>query len=162
MYTPITASVSPAAKGIYDFRITALRRHVGISELMTERNEKAASALKVRSRLSYSNVTDLYSFLVHAQTRFTLRTCSFLQHGVLVTFLLVDIPGYKVEFEFAKNEFFSNTIPSKVYYYEVSLVLAMSYIRLFTNFSSSALGRARLPWRLRIQECGGLRHLVDG
>jgi len=47
---------------------------------------------------------------------------------VRVTLLPVDTPGYKLEFEFAENEFFSNTILSKVYYYEVSLVLAMSYM----------------------------------
>jgi len=61
----------------------------------------------VRSRLSYFNVTNSYCFLAHAQTLFTLRTCPFLQQDVCVT-----------EFEFAENEFFSNTILSKVYYYE--------------------------------------------
>jgi len=42
--------------------------------------------------------------------------------------LLVDTPGYKLEFEFAENEFFSNSILTKVYYYEVSPASAMAYM----------------------------------
>jgi nucleosome assembly protein 1-like 1 len=84
-YTPIDEAVSPAAEGIKDFWLTAFRNHVGISEMVTERDEKALSAL-----------LDIRVKTLHTST-----------------------PGYTLEFEFAENEFFSDKLLTKTYYYEV-------------------------------------------
>ena len=93
---------------------------------MTERDEKALSALKVRFEQSYFKVTNWSSFLAHAQPWLARLKCLCRQQDVRVTPLPVDTPGYKLEFEFAENEFFSNTILTKVYYYEVGPTSAMT------------------------------------
>ena len=129
---------------------------------MTERDEKALSALKVRLELSYFKVSDLFCLLVHAQPWLAFLACLPRQQDVRVTLLPVDTPGYKLEFEFAENEFFTNTILTKVYYYEVSLASAMTCMWQLVDLSSCIPGRARLPGRLRVQEDGRLRYLVEG
>ncbi|KAG9013163.1 hypothetical protein FRB94_003603 [Tulasnella sp. JGI-2019a] len=69
-------------KGIPDFWLTALRNHLDISELITERDEGAMHSLK-DIRLEY----------------------------------LTDKDGYTIHFHFSPNEYFTNTILSKTYYY---------------------------------------------
>jgi len=102
------------------------KNHVGIGEPGTDRDEKVHSTLKVRSELSNFKVTNWSPFLVHAQPWLALLTCLCRQQDVRVTLLPVDTPGYKLEFEFAENEFFSNTILTKVYYCEVGPTLVMT------------------------------------
>ncbi|SJX62200.1 probable nucleosome assembly protein I [Sporisorium reilianum f. sp. reilianum] len=73
------------ASGIPEFWLTALKNHIALSELITERDEEALRAL-VDVRMSY----------------------------------LADQAGFKLEFEFdaAKNDYFSNAILTKTYYYQ--------------------------------------------
>ena len=72
--------------------------------------------------------------------RSLLPTCLRRKQDVRVTLLPVDTTGYKLEFEFAENEFFTNTILSKVYYYEVSLAPAMACVKQFVDSSFSTPG----------------------
>jgi len=83
---------------------------------VTEWDEKALSALKVQFGQSYFKVTNWSSFLAHAQPWLARLKCLCQQQDVRVMLLPVDAPGYKLEFEIAENEFFSNTILTKVYY----------------------------------------------
>ncbi len=73
------------ANGIPEFWLTALKNHIALSELITERDEEALRAL-VDVRMSY----------------------------------LVDQAGFKLEFEFdpSKNDYFTNSVLSKTYYYQ--------------------------------------------
>ncbi|EPQ29363.1 uncharacterized protein PFL1_03118 [Pseudozyma flocculosa PF-1] len=83
----LAAATAPAdaAKGIPEFWLTALKNHIALSELITERDEEALRHL-VDVRMSY----------------------------------LTEQAGFKLEFEFdsAKNEFFSNQLLTKAYYYQ--------------------------------------------
>ncbi|KAH7097114.1 nucleosome assembly protein [Auriculariales sp. MPI-PUGE-AT-0066] len=93
-YTPIADSVAPAPEGVKDFWLTALRNHVGISEMVTERDEKALGALvDVRAKN-----------------------------------LPTSTPGYTLEFEFVENEFFTNKLLTKTYYYEDELDYHGDYV----------------------------------
>ncbi|KAJ2890571.1 histone chaperone, partial [Coemansia aciculifera] len=79
-------SAEPAV-GIPEFWLTALRNHPQLSELITERDEKAIKHLR-DLRLTY----------------------------------LEDKPGFKLEFMFEENEFFTNSVLTKTYFYEQSEV----------------------------------------
>jgi len=72
-------------KGIDEFWLTALKNHVHISEMITERDEPALSKLR-DIRIVYDD----------------------------------DCMGYRLEFEFAKNEWFENSVLTKKYRYELS------------------------------------------
>ncbi|PWN46419.1 nucleosome assembly protein [Ceraceosorus guamensis] len=71
-------------KGIPEFWLTALKNHVALSELITERDEDALKALS-DIRMSYLPGTQA---------------------------------GFKLEFHFGSNEFFTNTLLTKTYYYQ--------------------------------------------
>lgn len=75
-----------AEKGIPEYWLTALKNHVALSELITERDEEALRAL-VDIRMSYLPGTQA---------------------------------GFKLEFEFdpSRNDFFTNKILTKTYYYQ--------------------------------------------
>ena len=45
-YAPLPADAEPAKEGVPDFWLTALRNHVGISDLITERDAPCLSALR--------------------------------------------------------------------------------------------------------------------
>jgi nucleosome assembly protein 1-like 1 len=73
-----------AAKGIPEFWLTALKNHVALSELITERDEEALKALR-DVRMSYLPGTQA---------------------------------GFKLEFVFGPNDFFTNSSLNKTYYYQ--------------------------------------------
>ncbi|KAK2734465.1 hypothetical protein FQN55_002787 [Onygenales sp. PD_40] len=72
---------SPAA-GIPEFWLSAMKNHISLSDMITERDEEALKSL-TDIRMEYT-----------------------------------DRPGYRLIFEFAENEFFSNKTISKSYYYQ--------------------------------------------
>jgi len=80
-------------KGIPEFWLTALRNHMEISGLITERDEDALKSL-----------TDI---------RFT---------------YLADKPGYSITFHFSSNDYFSNEILTKTYYYQAALGYEGDYL----------------------------------
>ncbi|KAF9028672.1 NAP-domain-containing protein [Hymenopellis radicata] len=87
-YTPLPKD-STAASAIPEFWLTALRNHIGLSELITDRD---AAALKhvIDIRLSYlDNLSQLDAK-----------------------------PGFKITFLFSPNEFFENETLEKTYYYQ--------------------------------------------
>ncbi|KZV90706.1 NAP-domain-containing protein [Exidia glandulosa HHB12029] len=86
-YEPLEKGEKPAKEGIPDFWLTALRNHVGISDLITDRDAPCLSHL-----------TD-----------------------VRVVQLPLDKPGYRLEFEFSKNDWFENDVLTKTYYYREEL-----------------------------------------
>ncbi|KAL1924937.1 uncharacterized protein VTP21DRAFT_4591 [Calcarisporiella thermophila] len=72
--TPVT--------GVPEFWLTAMKNHLQLAELITERDEEA------------------------------------LKHLVDIRLAYLDKPGFRLEFEFASNDFFENTVLSKTYYYQ--------------------------------------------
>ncbi|GLB41327.1 putative nucleosome assembly protein (NAP) family protein [Lyophyllum shimeji] len=87
-YTPLPKDTSPSASGIPEFWLTALRNHVGLAELITDRD---AGALK--------HLTDVrISYLDDSAT------------GAK--------PGFKLSFVFSPNEYFENDVLEKTYVYQ--------------------------------------------
>ncbi|KAF8067010.1 nucleosome assembly protein [Lyophyllum atratum] len=87
-YTPLPKDTEPSATGIPEFWLTALRNHVGLTELITERDEGALKHL-TDIRISY-----LDDSAADAK------------------------PGFKLIFMFSPNEFFENDTLEKTYVYQ--------------------------------------------
>jgi len=87
-YQALPEDVVPSPNGIPDFWLTALRNHIVLSELITERDE---AALK--------HLTDI-------------------QLEYLDDSKPDSKPGYKFKFFFSPNEFFENDVLEKTYYYQ--------------------------------------------
>ncbi|KAF8801002.1 NAP-domain-containing protein [Phlegmacium glaucopus] len=90
-YTPLVKDVPPSSTGIPEFWFTALRNHMALSELITERDSAALKHL-VDVRLEYLTEEDE----VKMQGK----------------------PGFKILFEFSPNDFFENKILEKTYLYQ--------------------------------------------
>ena len=87
-YTPLPKDTATAPSGIPEFWLTALRNHLGLSELITERDAGALKHL-LDIRISYLNDTTPDSK-----------------------------PGFKILFIFSPNEFFDNDVLEKTYIYQ--------------------------------------------
>jgi nucleosome assembly protein 1-like 1 len=90
---PTGADASSPANGIPEFWLTALRNHLGLSELITERDEGALKSL-LDIRLSY------------------LDTKREGGEGK---------PGFVLSFVFAPNEYFTNEVLTKTYIYQAEI-----------------------------------------
>ncbi|KAG5636726.1 hypothetical protein H0H81_007055 [Sphagnurus paluster] len=87
-YTPLPKDTAPTASGIPEFWLTALRNHVGLAELITERD---AAALK--------HLTDIrIEYLKDSEPDAK--------------------PGFKLIFAFSPNEYFENDVLEKTYVYQ--------------------------------------------
>jgi len=89
-YIPLSKDVPPSSTGIPEFWLTALRNHIGLSELITERDAAALKHL-IDVRIEHISEED-------AETK---------QQKL----------GYKILFEFSPNDFFENKILEKTYLY---------------------------------------------
>jgi len=90
-YTPLSKDVPPSSTGIPEFWLTALRNHVGLSDLITDRDSAALKHL-VDVRLEYLKDEDA----AVAQGK----------------------SGFKILFEFSPNDFFENKILEKTHLYQ--------------------------------------------
>ncbi|CAA7262400.1 unnamed protein product [Cyclocybe aegerita] len=87
-YTPLPKDATPASEGIPEFWLTALRNHIGLSDLITDRD---AAALK---------------YLIDVRLEYLKEDSP---EGK---------PGFKILFVFSKNEFFENEVLEKTYLYQ--------------------------------------------
>ncbi|KAF9451462.1 NAP-domain-containing protein [Macrolepiota fuliginosa MF-IS2] len=90
-YTPLSKDTPPSATAIPEFWLTALRNHIGLAELITDRDE---SALKYLIDIKYEYLNDAPDS----------------EHG--------GKPGFKLIFTFSSNEFFENETLTKTYLYQ--------------------------------------------
>ena len=90
MYIPLSKDVPPSSSGIPEFWLTALRNHIDLSELITERD---AAALK--------HLIDVRIEHIHEEDPDTKK----------------EKLGYKILFEFSPNDFFENKMLEKTYLY---------------------------------------------
>jgi nucleosome assembly protein 1-like 1 len=95
-YTPLSKDLPPSSTGIPEFWLTALRNHMGLSELITERDAAALKHL-IDIRIEHINDAD-------ADT----KQEDDAKKGKL---------GYKIIFEFSPNDFFENKTLEKSYIY---------------------------------------------
>ncbi|PPQ73475.1 hypothetical protein CVT24_007805 [Panaeolus cyanescens] len=93
-YTPLPSDVTPSSSGIPEFWLTALRNHVGLNEIITDRDAEALKSL-VDIRLEYLNQDDA------AKASPT--------EGK---------PGFKLLFQFGPNDFFEDEVLEKTYLYQ--------------------------------------------
>ncbi|KIK64057.1 hypothetical protein GYMLUDRAFT_161513 [Collybiopsis luxurians FD-317 M1] len=87
-YSPLPKDAPSGPTAIPEFWLTALRNHIGLAELITERDEAALKHL-IDIRLSYLDEKD--------------------HDGK---------PGFKISFIFTSNEFFENEVLDKSYLYQ--------------------------------------------
>lgn len=89
-YTPLPKDKSPSATAVPEFWLTALRNHVGLSDIITLRDDEALKSL-IDIRLAYlDDETDPE---------------------------LKGKPGFKIQFLFGPNDFFENEVLEKTYLY---------------------------------------------
>ncbi|KAF8898000.1 hypothetical protein CPB84DRAFT_1847916 [Gymnopilus junonius] len=93
-YTPLPKDVTPSPSGIPEFWLTSLRNHVALNELITDRDAQALKHLK-DVRLQYLKEGDAAT---DKETK--------------------GKPGFKIIFEFEKNDFFDNELLEKTYLYQ--------------------------------------------
>jgi nucleosome assembly protein 1-like 1 len=91
-YSPLPADIPAGPAPIPEFWLTALRNHIGIADLITERDEGALKYL-IDIRLSY-----LEGIESEKETE--------------------GKPGFKISFVFSPNEFFENSVLDKTYMYQ--------------------------------------------
>ena len=89
-YTPLSKDAPPSSTGIPEFWLTALRNHIALSDLITERDANALKHL-VDVRLEYLKEGDVNATEGKA--------------------------GFKIIFEFSPNDFFENNVLEKTYLY---------------------------------------------
>ncbi|KAF5371402.1 hypothetical protein D9615_009711 [Tricholomella constricta] len=87
-YTPLPKDTAPTASGIPEFWLTALRNHVGLEELITERDAGALKHL-IDIRIEYLDDSG-------PEPK----------------------PGFKLIFVFSPNEYFENDLLEKTYVYQ--------------------------------------------
>ncbi|KAF8154909.1 nucleosome assembly protein [Crassisporium funariophilum] len=93
-YTPLPKDTAPSSSGIPEFWLTALRNHVALSELITERDADALKHL-VDVRLEYLKEDEAAAA---SDTK--------------------GKPGFKILFVFSPNDFFENEVLEKTYLYQ--------------------------------------------
>jgi len=96
-YTPLSKEVPPSSNGIPEFWLTALRNHIGLGEIITERDAAALKHL-IDVRIEHINIEDADAKQENADE----KQCK---------------QGYKIIFEFSPNDFFENKILEKSYFY---------------------------------------------
>jgi nucleosome assembly protein 1-like 1 len=94
-YEALPKDVSPSASGIPEFWLTALRNHIGIGDLITDRD---ADALKSLTDIQIEYLND---------TNGTEETKG--------------KPGFKINFFFGPNDFFENEVLGKTYVYRTEV-----------------------------------------
>jgi nucleosome assembly protein 1-like 1 len=94
-YIPLSKDLPPSSTGIPEFWLTALRNHMGLSELITERD---SAALKHLIDVRIEHIKDADAKQEDADAK----------QGKL---------GYKIIFEFSPNDFFENKTLEKSYIY---------------------------------------------
>lgn len=103
-YTPLPATsssdASASTSGIPEFWLTALRNHIGITDLITERDEGALKHL-VDIQLKYLDA-DSAAETAPADPEYN----------------LAGKPGFKILFFFSPNEYFENEVLEKTYVYQ--------------------------------------------
>lgn len=90
-YIPLPKHTAPSATTIPDFWLTALRNHVGLNDIITDRDANALHHL-IDIRLAY----------LDGETNQE----------------ITGKPGFKIQFVFSPNEFFTNEILEKTYLYQ--------------------------------------------
>lgn len=90
-YEPLPKDTPPSATAIPQFWLTALRNHIGLSELITDRDENALEHL----------IDIRYEYLDDSADS---------EHE--------GKPGFKLIFTFSPNEFFDNEVLTKTYIYQ--------------------------------------------
>lgn len=90
-YTPLPKDTPPSATAIPEFWLTALRNHIGLADLITDRDE---AALKHLIDIRYEYLDDSPDS----------------EHG--------GKPGFKLIFTFSPNEYFDNETLTKTYIYQ--------------------------------------------
>ncbi|KAF9043231.1 hypothetical protein BJ165DRAFT_1595268 [Panaeolus papilionaceus] len=93
-YTPLPTDITPSPSGIPEFWLTALRNHVGLNEIITDRDAEALKSL-LDIRLEYLSQDE------EAKKGKT--------EGK---------PGFKLLFHFGPNEFFDDEVLEKTYLYQ--------------------------------------------
>jgi nucleosome assembly protein 1-like 1 len=96
-YIPLSKDVPPSSNGIPEFWLTALRNHIGLGEIITERDAAALKHL-IDVRIEHINLEDTDEKQEDADE----KQCK---------------QGYKIIFEFSPNDFFENKILEKSYFY---------------------------------------------
>jgi nucleosome assembly protein 1-like 1 len=89
-YIPLPKDVPPSSTGLPEFWLTALRNHIGLREIITDRDAAALKHL-IDLRIEHIYVEDADP-----------KKCQY---------------GYKIIFEFSPNEFFEDKILEKSYFY---------------------------------------------
>ncbi|KDR73197.1 hypothetical protein GALMADRAFT_72494 [Galerina marginata CBS 339.88] len=92
-YTPLPKDVTPSPSGIPEFWLTALRNHVALNEMITDRDVEALKHL-IDVRLVY------------------------LKEGEGSPKETLGKPGFTIIFQFEKNAFFDNEVLEKTYLYQ--------------------------------------------
>ena len=92
-YTPLPKDYTPSPSGIPHFWLTALRNHVGLNDLISDRDAEALKHL-LDVRLEYLKEGEGQEAEAKGQ------------------------PGYKISFYFEPNEYFENDILVKTYIYQ--------------------------------------------
>jgi len=92
-YTPLPKDSTPSSSGIPHFWLTALRNHVGLNDLINDRDAEALKHL-LDVRLEYLKEGEVQEVETKGQ------------------------PGYKISFHFGPNEYFENDILVKTYIYQ--------------------------------------------
>ncbi len=90
-YTPLPKDAPPNAASIPEFWLTALRNHVGLNDIITDRDAKALKHL-IDIRLAYLDDESDPE--------------------------LKGKPGFKIQFIFSQNDFFENETLEKTYLYQ--------------------------------------------
>ncbi len=90
-YTPLPKDNPPSATVIPEFWLTALRNHIGLADLITDRDE---IALKHLTDIRYEYLDDSSDSELSGK------------------------PGFKLIFTFSSNEFFENETLTKIYIYQ--------------------------------------------
>jgi len=95
-YTPPPKDVTPSSEGVPEFWLTAIRNHLAISELITDRDVDALKHL-TDVRLQYLNEGENPDSETQGK------------------------PGFMIIFEFSPNPFFENKILEKKYLYQTEV-----------------------------------------
>ncbi|KIL65274.1 hypothetical protein M378DRAFT_77195 [Amanita muscaria Koide BX008] len=90
-YTPLSKDTAPVAAAIPEFWLTALRNHVGLSDIITDRDAEALKSL-IDIRLAY----------LDGDANPDLK----------------GKPGFRITFVFGPNEYFDNEVLEKTYLYQ--------------------------------------------
>ena len=92
-YSPLPKDITPESSGIPHFWLTALRNHVGLNDLITDRDAEALKHLRDVS-------------------------LEYLKDGEGANTETKGNPGFKISFHFEPNAYFANDVLVKTYLYQ--------------------------------------------